>query len=349
MTPQVAVVGAGAAGVGVADALGEVAVDATLFEKARGVGGRAATRRKHGCRYDHGANYVKEADDRTVELLRSLGEDGLVDVGKPVWTFDADGRIEPGDEGRGHRGKWTWEAGITQFTKRVFARSGATLHTSTRTESLSRRDGDWWLRDAGGGDHGPYDAVVLTPPAPQTAALLDATDWDDPRRERLADAVRAVPYRSIRSFLLHYDFEREYPWYGLVNPDREHDVGWLSREELKPGHVPDGESLFVVQTSPEWSATHFDDDREAVAPDVADAVAELLEEPDRRDPDWVDDQRWRYALPDDAVDADALADGRAAGLFFAGDWLVGEGRVHEAFWNGVDVGERVRSHLEGAN
>jgi hypothetical protein len=349
VTPQVAVVGAGAAGVGVADALREVAVDVTLFEKARGVGGRAATRRKHGCRYDHGANYVKEADDRTVELLRSLGEDGLVDVGRPVWTFDADDRIEPGDEGRGTRGKWTWVAGITQFAKRVFARSGATLHTSTRVESLSRRDGDWWLRDADGGDHGPYDAAVLTPPAPQTAALLDATDWDDPRRERLADAVRAVPYRSIRSVLLHYDFEREYPWYGLVNADREHDIGWLSREEAKPGHVPDGESLLVVQMSPEWSAARFEDDLDSVAPDVADAVAGLLDEPDRRDYDWVDDQGWRYALPDDAADADALTDARSAGLFFAGDWLVGEGRVHEAFWNGVDVGERVRSHLEGTN
>ena len=49
------------------------------------------------------------------------------------------------------------------------------------------------------------------------------------------------------------------PYYALVNTDKEHDVGWVAREECKAGHVPDGETLLVVQASPAWADTHYDD------------------------------------------------------------------------------------------
>lgn len=194
----------------------------------------------------------------------------------------------------------------------------------------------------------------MTPPAPQTAALLRATDWDDPRREALVEAVDAVPYRTIRTVVLHYPFRESHPWYGLVNTDREHAIGWVSREECKPGHVPDGESLFVVQMSPDWSTARYDDPLSAVGADVADHVATLLDDDRYRDPDWIDDQGWRYALPDaavsesrvtDTVDGspiDAVAD---TGLHVAGDWVAGEGRVTAALWNGYEVGERIAERV----
>jgi predicted NAD/FAD-dependent oxidoreductase len=69
MTREVAVVGAGAAGAGAAYVLDDADATVTVFEKSRGVCGRAATRRREGCRYDHGANYIKSGDDRVDELL----------------------------------------------------------------------------------------------------------------------------------------------------------------------------------------------------------------------------------------------------------------------------------------
>ncbi|MFQ3320556.1 MAG: renalase, partial [Natronomonas sp.] len=66
---ELAIVGAGAAGAAATYALRDTDVDVTVFEKSRGVCGRAATRRKHGCRYDHGANYVKSNSPRVNELI----------------------------------------------------------------------------------------------------------------------------------------------------------------------------------------------------------------------------------------------------------------------------------------
>ncbi|WP_256297564.1 NAD(P)/FAD-dependent oxidoreductase [Haloarchaeobius salinus] len=340
MTRHIAVVGAGAAGVGVADACRDTPTEVTLFDKASGISGRAATRRKNGCRYDHGANYINPGGDAWVDgFLDDLGSDGLVDIELPVWTHDADGGIA---EGRGDGGpKWTYARGITQFAKRVRTRAAATVHTETRIESFARESDGWTLTDTDGESHGPFDAVVLTPPAPQTADLLAATEWSDERLDRLHAAVDAVGFRTIRAVLLHYPFELDRPWYALVNPDREHPVGWLSREECKPEHVPDGESLLVVQMAPDWSVEHYDEPLDSAADAVASLVATLLDDVRLTEPDWVDDQGWRYALPESSIDAADARCAEDAGLYVAGDWVAGEGRVHVAFENGRTVGRRV--------
>ena len=338
---SVGIIGAGAAGAAAAYALCDADTTVTILEKSRGVCGRAATRRKHGCRYDHGANYIKDEGDLTASLIPELGTDRLVDIAEPVWTFDADGAIA---EGHGDDGKkWTWTEGITQLAKRLLDRTDATVRHQTRIESIARTDGEaWTLTDTGGDDHGPFDALLLTPPAPQTADLLRATAWDDDRLETLVDAVDAVPYRTIRTLVLHYPFRESYPWYGLVNVDKEHEVGWLSREECKPGHVPDGESLLVVQMSPAWSEAHYDDPIDDAVATAADHAASLLDDDRYRDPDWVDDQGWRYALPDGAASPDPLQAVEDAGLYLAGDWVEGEGRVAAALENGHAAGERLQ-------
>ncbi|SFR52017.1 NAD(P)/FAD-dependent oxidoreductase [Halogeometricum limi] len=341
MTLRVGIVGAGAAGVGAAYALRDVDAAVTIVEKSRGVCGRAATRRRRDCTYDHGANYVKDPDDRTESLLRDLGEDGLVDVEAPVWVFDGDGDIEEGDDRDDH--KWTWTEGLTQLAKRLLARTDADVRRDTRVESVERGDGagTWTLTDTEGATHGPFDRLLVTPPAPQTADLLRSTAWGDDRLAAVTDAVADVEYRTIRSILLHYPFREDHPWYALVNVDDGHDVGWVSREECKDGHVPDGESLLVVQMAPDWSAKHYDDPLDEASAEAASLVSDLLSDDRYADPDWVDDQGWRYALPNGGVDAESVRVAEDAGLFFAGDWVVGEGRVHRALWNGHDTAARM--------
>ena len=338
---RLCIVGAGLAAAGMADALSDRSVSVTVLEKSRGVGGRAATRRRDGCRYDHGANYIKDSDERTRELLQSLGADGLVDIDAPVWPFDAEGTISESQRPESH--KWTWEAGITQLAKRLFDRTDADIRKETRVDTLEEGQSGWTISDTDGATHGPFDAVVLTPPAPQTADLLQATELLDGDDDLAAatDAVDQVPYRTIRSLMLHYPFEIDPPYYALVNDDRDHDIGWLARESCKPGHIPDGEELLVVQMAPDWSTANYDMPLDDAASEAAVKAAQLLDDDRLTEPDWVDDQGWRYALPDAGVDSDAVEPLEAHGLYLAGDWVVGEGRAHEALWCGVDVGERL--------
>lgn len=337
---DLAIVGAGAAGAAAAYALREASVDVTVFERREGVGGRAASGRKNDCRYDYGANYVKADSDRVSELVTdALPTAGLVDVAEPVWTFDASGAISEGDDRDEH--KWSYEAGIAELPERLLEETDATLEFGTRVGRLSHSGGTWWLLDDAGADLGTFDAVLLTPPAPRTADVLAATEWNSPLLAELQAAVDGVSYRSIYSAVLHYPFAVEYPWYALVNADREHDVGWLSREELKDGHAPAGETLLVVQMSPGWSEERSDAPTAELVDEVAASVADLLDDERFATPDWTDQELWRDALPNDAFECDSLLDAEREGLYLAGDWVAGDGRVHLAVERGLEVGGRI--------
>ena len=348
--PTLGVVGAGAAGASAAYALRDRDVDVALFEKSRGLCGRAATRRRDGRRYDYGANYLKSDDEAVSELVTErLPSDGLVEAAGPVWTFDADGDISAGRDADDH--KWTWEAGITQLAKRLLAETDATVHRETRVGRIERvadggdSEAGWRLFDADGEHLGAFDALLLTPPAPQTAELLAATDWADDRREQLHDAVADVSYRPILTAVAGYERRLDRPYYALVNTDDAHDVGWVAREECKPGHVPDDESLLVIQMSPAWSRDRLEDDPEAWAADAVAATADLFDESWLADPAWTDHQRWRYALPNEGLAAGAADPAAEAGLFVAGDWVAGQARLHAAIRSGLDVGDRIGEYL----
>jgi len=338
---HIGIVGAGAAAAAATYVIdGATDATVTVLEKSGGVCGRAATRRDGDLTYDYGANYLKDDDGRVTDLVTNiLDTEGLIDVTEPIYTFDAGGTVSEGRDADDH--KWTYRQGLTQIAKRLFGRTDATVHRDTRVETVVR-DGDAWrLRDDGGGAWGPYDALVLNPPAPQTADLLRSAEWDDPLREDLAAAAAAVPYRSIWTALLGYEFELDRPYYALVNTDKEHEVGWIAREECKDGHVPDGESLLVVQANHEWSVAHYDDPPAENVAELAELTADVMDDPRLADPDWTDHQGWRYALPEEGVRRGSLDSAVERDLYFVGDWVPGEARLHAALRNGLDTGELI--------
>jgi len=338
-------VGAGAATAAAAFVLDSAAPDAsvTVLEKSGGVCGRAATRRRGDVTYDYGANYVKSDDQRVVELLTdTLDTGGLVDVTEPIYTFDADGTVSEGRDADEH--KWSYERGLTQVAKRLFGRTDASVHRHTRVERVRHSGGAWRVTDADGTEWGPFDALVLDPPAPQTAELLAGADWDDPLRADLVEAVRGVDFRTVWTAVLRYPFELDVPYYALVNTDKDHEIGWIAREECKRGHVPDG-SLLVVQANQEWSLARYDDPPDENAARLAELTAGVVGDGRLTDPEWTDHQGWRYALPEDGAPSGPLDSAEEHGLYCLGDWVAGEARLHAALRNGLDTGERLADAL----
>ncbi len=343
MTARVGVVGAGSGGAAATYVADNALPDAevTVFEKSRGVCGRAAARRRDGIVYEYGANYLKDDDGRVSALVTDEFDDGLVELTGPVWTFDSDGNVAAGRDEQARR--WTYEDGITRLAKHLFGATSATVKRNTRIADVGR-DGGWRLADTDGAEYGPFDALLVNPPAPQTADLLRETGVE--AVDRLGDAAGAVAYRTGWTAVLGYHFEIDAPYYGLVNTDKEHEVGWIGREECKPGHVPAGQSVLVVQASPEWSTERYDDAPADNIADLARHAAAIMDDPRLTDPDWTDHQGWRYALPDEGVRAEAVQEAARDGVYAVGDWVPGDARLHAAVRNGLETGATVARALD---
>ena len=75
---RVAVIGAGLAGLVCARSLQDKA-EVQVFEKSRGYGGRMATRRHAGHRFDHGAQFFTAKSKTFQDFLRPLIEKGVIE------------------------------------------------------------------------------------------------------------------------------------------------------------------------------------------------------------------------------------------------------------------------------
>lgn len=344
---SLAIIGAGLSGLAAAHALRDADLPITIFEKSRGVSGRAATRRREGVCYDHGANYFKTEDEQVEALVRGeLPAEDLVQIEPDVWTFDEGGTLAPGDPEHNQEAKWTYRDGISRLGKLLATDAGAEVGLQTRIAFFERADDGWHLTDVDGDSSGPFDALLLTPPAPQTADLLRASSLDDGLQQPLVEALASAPYRTQLALVLAYEerIERPGDFYALLNTDGAHEVAWLGFEEDKPGHLSEEaavQSLLVAQMAPAWSRPRFRSDLGALVPEGTALIGSLLNQK-LGAPAWADKQGWKYALPEAAADADALEEGAASGLFFAGDALAGEGRVEAALRSGLEAAERLR-------
>jgi renalase len=358
---KLAIIGAGVAGLAAARALRQRRPDLaiTIYEKSRGLGGRAATRRHAGYIFDHGAQYVKAATPELERLLTAeLPAGDLLDIGRPVWTFDGAGVIAEGDPAQNADPKWTYRDGLSRLGKLLGA--GLDIQRETRIGSLRRRTADdgrpndsqampavvggrWSVVDSAGQKVANADLVLFTPPAPQTADILAASDFDPNAKAALLAELARATYRRCISLALAYDWPITRPFYALVNIDRAHPIAWLALEHAKaPERCPPGHSLLIAQMAARWSLDHWEMPVEELEHLVADQVAALLGE-ETRAPLWCDVQRWRYALPDSSADFDAL-NASESGLFFAGDYMSSPGRLHLA----IESGWKVASVIERA-
>jgi len=343
---HVGIIGAGAAASAAAHVLdGATDAELTILEKSGGLCGRAATRRHGEITYEYGANYLKDDDERVVELVTErLDTDGLATIDEPLWVFDGTGTVSEGRDS--NERKWVYRQGLTQIAKRLLGRTDASVHRNTRVAGIARTDDRWVVTDTAGDEWGPFDTLLCNPPAPQSAELLRDADWDDPARAAVVEAAEAVTYRTVWTAVLGYDVPLERPYYALVNPDKSHDIDWIAREECKPGHVPDGQSVFLVQANHDWSVEQYDDPPAENVATLAGMAADIVGDERLADPAWTDHQGWRYALPENGAPEGPLRTAEASGLYVLGDWVAGEARLHAALRNGLDTGERIASLAE---
>jgi len=339
---RLAIIGAGPAGLAAAWRLREAAdIDVTVFEKSGGVFGRAATRTRHGARLDPGANYFRtDLPDIAKMVHVQLPSDELVEIIGDIDVFDRFGSISTGESSLNDEKKWTYRHGINTLGKLLAEAARCEMFFGVRVGAIYRdsRTRLWRVTDDENCERGLFDVILLALPGPQAIALL---------RTEAPDAARALApatYQSQWSFTFGFDASlKRWPGdsYALVNNDRQHNIAWISRENAKPGRMPEGTLGVMAQMHPVWSLERFHHDAGELALEVSASVADLMawKSGEFR---WFDSKRWKYSLPTGQADLDQLRAVEATGLYVAGDVVVGKGRVTQALQSGLDAARRIR-------
>ena len=310
---RVAIVGAGIAGLAAARWLTAAGAAATVVDKGRAPGGRVATRRgAGGLVVDHGAQYFTVRDpELAVEVTRWAGAGVVARWDGRIASLAPGGEPAPVTPGEP---LWIGREGNSALPRHLAA--GLDVRTGRRVAAVRERGGGWCLEIGGGEVEGPFDALLVTAPAPQAAALFPP---DDP----LGAVASAVPMLPTWALLLRAGEEDGLPFDGAFVSGSP--VAWWKR-----GRSP---GSWVAHASHEWSAAHLEETAEEVAATLAAALAALAGG-SRLEIREATAHRWRHAAPADGPlppPAGLVDPRRRAAL--AGDWCRG-GRVEGAWLAG---------------
>lgn len=299
-----AVIGAGVAGLACARDLQAAGVRVTVYEKARGPGGRTSTRRDGTLRFDHGAQ-VLDAD-----ALRGTPAAASV----AAWAPRRDGDLQAGRP-----------LGVVPVPTMSAAARALSEGLDVRAQTLvlplrPRPDGGATLATADG-DLPDADRVVVAAPAPQAAALLQHV------APSMAAEAATVTYAPCWAVMVAWADPL-----GLaidVHDDPDDDLAWAAAQASRPGRER-GER-WVLQASAPWSTAHLKDDPEKVALALLDRFAGTVAAAvDLPQPAVLKAHRWLYSEPTSPLRARCL---QAGPLAAAGDWC-GGGRVAGAVASG---------------
>lgn len=292
---EVLILGAGMAGLSAATELQRAGRRVLVLDKGRNVGGRMATRRMGTAVFDHGAQFMTARSARFQATLSGMVENGAV----VEWCRSF------AEQSEGHP---RWRGNPSMIAVPKLLAKGVEVRLEKQVSSLSVIASGWLARTKDG-ETFTAGALLLTPPVPQSVALLDVGGFQlsTPMRTRLG----AIEYERCLVVLAVLDGPSQIPSPG-GRQFTEGPISWLADNQLK-GISP--QPAVTLHASHAFSVEHWEGDRQesgrqlllAAAPWLGATVKEFQV------------HAWRYSKPLRGEDCACLLANDAPPLIFAGD------------------------------
>ncbi|MBI1294684.1 FAD-dependent oxidoreductase [bacterium] len=326
---EVLVVGAGVSGLVAACSLREAGHNVLVVDKGRSVGGRMATRRVGAGLADHGAQYFTARTAAFEQQIDRWIEEGLV----YLWAMGfSTGSLTPNDT-VGHP-RYAVRGGMNQLTKHMAL--GLDVEVDVRLDRIELADGRWHASS----ETQQYvaDAVILTPPVPQSLALLDTG------QVRLAPADRAaldkISYSPCIAAMFRFEGELTIPAPGAIQRPAN-TIPWIADNQQKG--ISPNEKVVTLHADPDYSRRYWDAPEVEILETMSGYLQPYMPPGTRLQESQI--KRWRYSFPETLYEESALLAASLPTLAFGGDAFGGP-RVEGAYLSGLAVAKSVTRSLQ---
>lgn len=321
------VIGAGWAGLTAARALVKGGREVVVLEKSRGPGGRSATRRADGARFDHGAQYFTVRGARFGRHLQQWRDAGLVQPWRPRLAVigERPARTETGETRAEDTNRFVCVPGMNGVCRYMAADLDCRFEQRVNRLAFERH----WRLALDSGESLRARRLLITAPPAQAAELLGEDD-------RLYDQLAAVAFQPCITGMLAFNKPLD-PGFDAAFVNQPGALSWVACNSSKPERTGNN---WVLHADGQWSDDNLGAPLECLAERLAEAFAELIGERLSKPLPGTSLQlahRWRYSQAAQALDQELIADSERR-LAIAGDWLAGS-RIEGAWTSGRKAGE----------
>ena len=320
---DVAIIGAGLAGITCGRYLQQQGQKVVFLEKSRGLGGRMATRRLHNTLADHGAKFLTIQGTQTEELVATLMTSGLI----TLWEGMKDCYIAP--------------LGMSAIAKNLAI--DLDIRLNHRVEKIMPTEQGWSLffdapeltplsqegRGAAVGEEGSSLAqasiktkvLIIAIPAPQALALLSPLENLD---QNYLAQLAGVEYDACITVMAGYTPEFQQlldiqipPWQAVTFPE-DPILAWVGIDSTKRLQPP--QPVVVFHSTPNFAAQHLEStELNSLGQKLLDHASNHLL-PELNSPEWFQVHRWRYAQPKTCLNIPCFPAPTTSPLVCCGDW-----------------------------
>lgn len=328
------VIGAGVSGLSCAREYRRRGGRVLVLERARGVGGRCATRRLHGQAVDFGCPFLHARSREYSRVLDELDVGGRIS-GWPVEVREPRLACQPEAFVPGHRriGRAEGVAALPQHLAR-----GLDVRLEHAVASLVHEGGPLRAR-VSNGETFEAEQVVVALSIAQSLRLVEplVSGWDG--AAAVLERMRGVGVVPVLTLIAGWPVDSPEPGFDAWHPMETTMIGSIYHDSTKradPLH-----RVLVVHARPSFSRERLDDDPDAWADDLLWELGELLG-PWAARPAWRQAHRWTSGRVRNAdlLGQPAVFHPPGGGmLVVVGDAFATTAGVEGAYFSGIATGE----------
>jgi len=268
----------------------------TVWDKARGAGGRMSTSRSAsdpGSTVDLGAQYISATPQyfsRHQDIYKSLLDHSVL---VPLNVTQIEGmrqeRLGEGEETQ----HYMVPEGMSSLVKHFFKKSGAEINFQQRVTEINKAEDRRWRVRTEGGLEDVFDAVVLTMPTPQILQLGGDVSTLLSQQPDVRLLLENVSYSTRFVLGLYYGEKLDLDGDWACKYVSDHPIiRFVSVDNIKRGNV-DAATSILVHSTVEFGLDNMNKTHEEMKPQLLAALSEMF--PRWPQPKEVKSLKWLYS------------------------------------------------------